>query len=223
MATPFKIVHFSPVFLSCPLFSSDTYLQPTCHVFYLLMSWVTHQEADSGKTGLLILPVHCHISSTQITPATGNCSMSISRMHELWDLQETKIISKCLLSSRKFLLQLHFQGQMISEASPLRRYIPFDCYSVLSAPHTPETTGCSPPTELIVQMFQHGLHPEPGETPASESLEGSCTSPAAFPHCPSPPMGVASVGGHTHRNQSFSSVLAVSCMLMVPNTGILDS
>lgn len=182
MATPFKIVHFSPVFLSCPLFFSDTYLQPTCHVFYLLMSWVTHQEADSGKTGLLILPVHCYISSTQITPATGNCPMSISPMHELWDLQETKIISKCLLSSCKFLLQLHFPGQMISQALPLRRYILFDCCSMLSAPHTPETTGCSPPTELIVQMFQHGLHPEPGETPASESLEGSCTSPAVFPH-----------------------------------------
>lgn len=92
----------------CPLFSSDTYLQPTCHVFYLLMSWVTHQEANSVKTGLLILSVHCCISSTQIAPASGNCSVSISQMHELWDLQ-TEIISKCLLSSCKFLLQLYFK------------------------------------------------------------------------------------------------------------------
>lgn len=37
----------------------------------------------------------------------------------------------------------------------------------------------------------------------------------------SPPMGVA--WSHTHRKQSFSSALAVSCRLMVPNTGILDS
>ena len=44
-------LHFPPVFLSSPLFSSDTYLQPTCRVFYLLMSWVTHQEADSVQQG----------------------------------------------------------------------------------------------------------------------------------------------------------------------------
>ena len=41
-ATPFKTVqpfpqHSFPV----PCFSPDTYLQPTCHAFYLLMSWVT--------------------------------------------------------------------------------------------------------------------------------------------------------------------------------------
>ena len=31
-------------------------------------------------------------------------------------------------------------------------------------------------------MLQHGLHPESGETPASESLEESCTSPAVLLH-----------------------------------------
>ena len=134
------------------------------------------------QTGWLILSVHCCISSTQKAPATGNCSVSVSRMHELWGLQETEIISKRLLISCKFFLQLYFQGQMVSQALPLRRHMPFDCCSVLSAPHTPETTGGSPPAELIVQMLQHGLHPESGETPASESLEGSCTSPAVLLH-----------------------------------------